>query len=203
MTGTRRGRRPGGSDTREVIAAAARRQFAAQGYPHTSIRGVAAEAGVDPKLVQHFFGSKQELFVAVVDLPFDPAEVFPRLLGQDVEGVGRRLAEFVTSTLSGPGMTVLTGIVRAAASEEQAATMVRELVSTRLLGPLAAGVGADRPRLRASLLAAQVVGLHMARNVVGLPALVQAEQDELVAALGPLFQHLLTGELGPSSASPS
>ncbi|MFC0005534.1 TetR/AcrR family transcriptional regulator [Micromonospora siamensis] len=196
MSGGRRGRRPGGGDSREVIAAAARRQFAAQGYPRTSIRSVAAEAGVDPRLVQHFFGSKQELFVSVVELPFDPAEAFEGILGPGVEGLGERLAAFVIGTLTGPEVSVLTGMIRAATSEEQAAAMVRELVSTRLLGPLAARVSADRPELRASLLAAQVVGLQMARNVVGLPALVEADHDELVAALGPLFQHLLTGDLG-------
>ena len=59
MAASRRsGRRPGPSGTREAILAAARRQFAARGYDRTSMRGVAAEAGVDQALVAHFFGSK-------------------------------------------------------------------------------------------------------------------------------------------------
>lgn len=195
MSPARRGRRPGGGDSRDDIAAAARRQFAALGYPKTSIRSVAAEAGVDPKLVQHFFGSKQELFVSVVELPFDPDEVFERLLGPGTEGLGDRLAAFVTGILVGPQAAVFSGMIRAAASEDEAATMVRELVAGRLLGPLAARVAIDQPELRTSLLAAQVVGLQMARNIVGLPALREVDPRRLAAALGPVFQQILTGDM--------
>ena len=81
MAASRRsGRRPGPSGTREAILAAARSQFAAQGYDRTSMRGIAAEAGVDQALVAHFFGAKQRLFVEVVRLPFEPSQVLPLML---------------------------------------------------------------------------------------------------------------------------
>src|SRR4051812_39019492 len=89
------GRRPGDSGTREAILSAARRQFAEQGYDRTSVRGIALEAGVDPSLVVHFHGSKQQLFVRVVELPVDPAVVVAAVLGGERETTGVRLATVI------------------------------------------------------------------------------------------------------------
>ena len=47
----RRGRRSGGSDSRELILATARRLFAEHGFDGTSLRQVAREAEVDPAMV--------------------------------------------------------------------------------------------------------------------------------------------------------
>jgi AcrR family transcriptional regulator len=194
-----RGRRPAGSGTREAIAAAARRQFGALGYQRASLRSIAREAGVDPRLVLHFFGSKQQLFAAVVEIPFDPETVFDTLLAPGEQGLGRRVAEFLLTVLDSPeGRKTVTGLIRAAASEEEAAATIRELVAQRLLLPLAARVGRDRPELRASLVASQIVGLAMTRHVVGLTPLTTASRAELVAALAPVFDHYLTGHLDPT-----
>jgi AcrR family transcriptional regulator len=191
-----RGRRPAGSGTREAIAAAARRQFGELGYRRASLRSIADEAGVDPRLVLHFFGSKQELFTAVVELPFEPEEAFDALLAPGNQGLGRRVAEFLLAVLDSPeGRKTITGLIRAAASEEEAAATIRELAARRLLLPLASRVGRDRPEFRASLVASQVVGLAMTRHVVGLVPLVTASHAELVAALAPVFDHYLTGQL--------
>ncbi len=176
----------------------ARRQFAELGYPGTTMRGIAREAGVDARLVGHFFGSKQQLFVRVVELPFDPQEAFDRLLAPGAGDVGRRLATFVVDLLETPqARATMTGMVRAAASQEEAAAMVRDLVAERLLAPLARRVGASNPELRAGLLGSQIVGLTFGRYVVGLPALVAADRDQLVAALAPVLEHYLTGAIEP------
>jgi len=191
-----RGRRPAGSGTREAIAAAARHQFAEQGYPNTSLRSIAAEAGVDPRLVLHFFGSKQELFVAVVEFPFQPEAVFERVLGPGRDGVGLRLAQYFVGVLSDPdALRVVTGLVRAAASEEKAAELLRAQVSEQMLLPLADRLGTDNAQLRAGLVASQVVGMTMARHVVAIAPLAQATRKQLVSALAPVLQHYLTGDL--------
>ena len=196
-----RGRRPAGSGTREAIAAAARRQFGELGYRRASLRNIALEAGVDPRLVLHFFGSKQELFASVVELPFDPETTFDALLAPGEQGLGRRVAEFILALLdSSEGRRTVTGLIRAAASEEAAAATIRELVAQRLLLPLASREGRDRPELRASLVASQIVGLAMARHVVGLTPLTTASHAELIAALAPVFDHYLTGQLDPEQA---
>ena len=197
-----RGRRPAGSGTREAIAAAARRQFGELGYRRASLRNIALEAGVDPRLVLHFFGSKQELFASVIELPFDPETTFDALLAPGEQGLGRRVAEFILALLdSSEGRKTVTGLIRAAASEEAAAATIRELVAQRLLLPLASRVGRDRPELRASLVASQIVGLAMARHVVGLPPLTTASHAELIAALAPVFDHYLTDQLDPEQAA--
>ena len=190
------GRRPGDSGTREAILAAARRQFAELGYDRTSLRAVALEAGVDPGLVSHYHGSKQQLFVSVVELPFEPAEVLPRLLAGDREGVGLRLARFVVGVLeSDEGRRRVTGLVRAAASEPEAARMVRELVTRELFGPIVESLGTGDAPLRATLLGTQVVGLVMVRHVVGVEPLATLEPDAVAAVLAPALQRILVDPL--------
>jgi AcrR family transcriptional regulator len=158
------------------------------------MRAIAADAGVDPRLISHFFGSKQQLFVAVVELPFDPQTTFDAILSAGDEGVGRRLAQFVVSVLDDPrSRSTVTGIIRAAASEEAAALQIRELVVTRLLAPLFRHVGGADPELRAAMLGSQVVGLTFARHVVGIPALREAEPERLVAYLSGVFGIYLRG----------
>ncbi|MGH3507404.1 MAG: TetR family transcriptional regulator [Nocardioidaceae bacterium] len=183
-----RGRRPAGSGTKAAIEAAARRRFAELGYPRTTMRAIAQDAGVDPRLITHFFGSKQELFVAVVELPFDPEPTFDALLGAGGADLGARLADFILGMLEREETRrTITGIIRAAASEEEAAARIRDMLASRLLTPLARNVGADDPELRASLVASQVVGLTFARHVVGIPALQTADRDRLVQLLGRAF----------------
>jgi AcrR family transcriptional regulator len=190
------GRRPGDSGTRDAILVVARRQFAEQGYDRTSLRGIALEAGVDPSLVGHFYGTKQELFATVVELPFDPSEVLPRLLAGDPEQVGARLAGFVVAMLETPeARRRVTGLVRAAASEPEAARIVRDLVTRRMFVPMAEHLGTGNARLRASFVGSQVVGLVMARYVVAVEPLASAAPEVVVATLGPIFQRLLTGPM--------
>jgi AcrR family transcriptional regulator len=190
------GRRRGASGTREAIAGAARRQFAELGYDRTSLRGVAAEAGVDPALVLHFFGSKQQLFVTVVELPFRAADVIPGVLGGERDGVGLRFARFVLSVLEDPeGRARLTGIVRAAASEPAAARMVRELITREVLTPLVESLGVEDAELRATLVGSQVVGLVMARYVVAVEPLASLDADALAAAIAPNLQRYLNEPL--------
>ncbi|HEV7654251.1 MAG TPA: TetR family transcriptional regulator [Mycobacteriales bacterium] len=192
----RTGRRPGDSGTRDAIRDAARQQFARQGFDRTSMRSVALEAGVDPTLVSHFFGSKQRLFAEVMQLPFDPAQVLPHILAGDPAGIGARLAGFVVSVLSHPeGYERMTGLIRAAASEDAAAVAVRERVSRDILAPLAAGLGSDEPELRGSLAASQVVGLVMARHVVKIEPLASLPPDRVAALIAPTLQRYLVDPL--------
>jgi AcrR family transcriptional regulator len=202
MNSTRRsrGRRRGETRTREAILASARRLFAERGYDRTSLRAIAADAGVDPALVAHFFGSKQRLFVEVVELPFDPAETLPRILAGDPAAVGTRLAELIVGLLETPEARArITGVVRAAASEPEAARMVRELLMREVWAPAAAALGADDAELRMNLVGSQIVGLVMARYVVGAEPLASLPAEELVAAIGPTLQRYLTGPLGTNA----
>jgi AcrR family transcriptional regulator len=186
----------GDSGTREAITEAARRQFAQRGFDRTSLRSVAQEAGVDPTLVSHFFGSKQELFVKVVELPFDPAAVLPGVVAGDRDEIGLRLARFILGVLeSDEGRQRITGLIRAAASEEEAARLVREIVTHRILGTIAEHLGAEDAAFRASLAGSQVVGLVMARYVIGVEPLASRPADEVAETIAPVLQHYLTEPL--------
>jgi len=203
-TRVRSGRRPGDSGTRDAIRLAAGRQFSELGYDRASVRSIAKEAGVDPGLVTHFFGSKQELFAQAVELPVEASALMPHLLGDDRDGVGRRVATFLVGVLeSEEGRRRVTGLVRAAASEPEAARMVRERITREVLTPIAEGVGADRPELRAAFVGSQFVGLVMARYVVGVEPLAEADAETVIDVIAPILQRLLTepifGDAPPSA----
>lgn len=195
---SRRGPRPAGSGAREAIAASARRLFGEHGFLGTSLRQIATDAGVDVRLVSHYFGSKADLFVTVTDLPFDPEPAFDSLLAGGREGLGARLAEFILGVLDTPvAQQTMTGLMRATASEEQAARLVRERLLDQLLLPLARRIGTDHAELRASLMSSQVAGLVLTRHIVQLPPLVAADRATLVHAVGPVLDHYLSVPLGP------
>jgi AcrR family transcriptional regulator len=190
------GRRPGLNTSREGILVAARHQFADLGYDRATVRGIAIEAGVDSRLVAHFFGTKQELFLSVVEPPFTAHQVFPNLLAGDQSEIGLRVARFIIELLeSEESRRVMTGMLRAASTEPKVIPLVREFLSRRLLGPLAENLGSDQPSLRASLLASQVVGLVMARYIIGVKPLASENPDLVARAIAPVFQHYLVDPL--------
>ena len=94
----RTGRRAGDSGTREAILAASRKRFAEHGYDGATIRGIAADAGVDPALVHHFFGSKERLFAAAMRLPVVPGELIAAALAAG-PGPGDSLGEHLVRTV--------------------------------------------------------------------------------------------------------
>ena len=193
-TAGRTGRRPGDSGTREAILAAARSSFGGAGYRATTIRGVARAAGVDPALVHHYFGTKDELFVAAMELPADPVQILPRLLADGVEGLGERLVRnFLAVWDATPGQGPLLALLRSALGHEEAAAMLRDFLTSAILGPLARAAGGPGAEMRASLAASQMVGLALARYVLRLEPLASADADTVAAAVGPTLQRYLTG----------
>ncbi len=194
----RGGRRPGPSGTREAILAAASRHFAQHGYDRASLRGIAAEAGVDQKLIAHFFGSKQQLFVAGVGLPLNPAEVLPAILAGDRASIGERLAALLVDVLEQPELHQrFTGVVRAAASEPEVARMLREFLSRELFVPAAELLGSEDGPFRANLVGSQIVGLVMARYVIAIEPLASMPPEAVAAAVAPTLQRYLLGPLSP------
>ena len=190
------GRRPGRTTSREAILTAARHQFADFGYDRATVRAIATEAGVDSRLVAHFFGTKEELFLSVVEPPFVAHQVFPNLLAGDQSEIGLRVARFIIGLLeSEESRRLMTGMLRAASTEPKVIPLVREFLSIRLLGPLAESLGSDQPSLRASLLASQVVGLVMARYIIGVEPLTSENPDRVAEAIAPVLQHYLVDPL--------
>lgn len=208
---TARGRRPGGADTRGEIVAAARRAFTAHGYDRTSLRGIARAAGVDPRLVHHYFDGKAALFTEVIAAPVNPSAIVDQIVDGPLDTVGERLARtFFEVWDDADGRQRFGALLRSVATHEDAARMVREFVGRELFGRLVTAVDARQRRSsgapppsaverraleqRAGLAAAQVVGLAFLRYVVRHPPVVEASAEELVAAVGPTLQRYLVGD---------
>ena len=100
----RRGRRPAGEDRRGDILAAAREEFALRGFDGTTLRGIARAAGVDARLVHHYFDGKDAVFTAAFELPVRPQDVVGPVLALGPDGIGERLIRlFLTVWDSPPG----------------------------------------------------------------------------------------------------
>jgi AcrR family transcriptional regulator len=189
----RSGRRAGDSGTRDAILAAARDAFARHGYDVATIRGIAGAAGVDPALVYHFFGSKEQLFASALNLPIDARRVAEAVLhGGPREQVGERLTRMFLAVWGDPDSRAsLLALVRSAITNEQAATMFRQFITRGLLARVAEPLGV--PRLRLEAVVAQVLGIMVLRYVVRIEPLASATDDEVVALAAPLVQRILDG----------
>ena len=192
---TSRGRRPGAPDTRAEVLAAARASFAEKGFRGTTIRAVAASAGVDPALVHHYFGSKDDLFLAALEMPVDPRELLAPVVAQGPDGAGERLLRTFLSAWDDPEIQVrLLAVVRSVLSED-GATLLNEGFIPVVVGPVLAQLVVDRPEVRVPLVASQVVGLIVTRYLLALPPMAEMSADDVVARVGPVLQHYLTGDL--------
>ena len=192
-----RGRRPrGGGDTREAILDAARRRFAEVGFDRASVRAIAADAGVDPALIYHYFATKDALLGAVLTLPIDPAmllaglELEPDRAGTEV--VRRVLGVWDSDPLA---RQTIVGLLRVGLSHEHAADVLRDVLGSTILAAVQRVVAPDHAALRAALVGSQIGGLILGRYVLQLPAVADAPAEDLVAAIGPTVQRYLTGTL--------
>lgn len=195
----RRGRRPGASTTRQAILDAARARFAADGYAGTTIRRVAADAGVDASLVMQFFRSKDELFGAVMSIT---PEALARL-GSAFEGPDEHLGERVVRAFldvwegdprdSEPLLAMLRGALAESGAKAVANEALREFIQARLLDGIRSRPGdPDDAALRAGLASSMLVGIVVGRRIVGVPILADADSETLIARLAPAIHNVLT-----------
>jgi AcrR family transcriptional regulator len=192
----RRGRRPGGADTREALLSAARAEFAERGFDGATVRVIADRAGVDPAMVNHWFGGKEALFTAALDLPMDPGTLIAEVVPGDPDQLGERIVgRFLTLWDHAGGGRPLAALVRSIASHEAAAALMRQFITRVLVRRVVASVAPDRLDLRAGLVGSQLVGLGMVRYVLRLEPLASADHATIIAAVAPTLQRYLTGPL--------
>ncbi|MFE9043903.1 TetR family transcriptional regulator [Streptomyces sp. NPDC007818] len=181
---------PGAS---ERILAAARAQFAERGYDKTSVRGIAKAAGVDPALVHHYFGTKDEVFAAAIEVSFEPALVVPAIIDGPRDAVGERLARFFIGVWENPATRApLLAVIRSAVTHEAAAKVLRSFVLRRLLERIAADLAVPDPKFRAELAASQMIGIVILRYVIQVEPLASADPEQIVAEVAPTLQRYLT-----------
>jgi AcrR family transcriptional regulator len=196
----RTGRRPGPTTSRTAVLDAARRLFAQAGYDATSLRAVAAQAGVDPGVVVHFFGSKDGLFRAAVGWPFDPSLALAQLTRPGQEPLGARLARAFLGFWEDPATRApLLAMLRSAMTHEASAVLLREFVVRRLFAHVTALLTGPKAETRVDLAAAHLVGVAVLRYVLHIEPLASTTLDELVARLTPALTHYLADPGGPST----
>ncbi len=191
----RRGRRPGAPDTRAAILAAAREGFAATGFGGTSVRSVAVAAGVDAALVHHYFGSKDDLFIAALELRVDPREALLPVLEGGPDGAGERLMRVFVSVWDDPDSRLPLLALLRGVGEPASQQLLRDGFMRMVLKPIAEALRIDQPERRMSHVASQLLGLVLLRHLLCLEPLASMPADRVVATYAPVLQGYLTGPL--------
>ncbi|HUE33549.1 MAG TPA: TetR family transcriptional regulator [Mycobacterium sp.] len=202
-TGRRRPGRPAGnSDTRDRILASARELFARNGIANTSIRAVAAAAGVDSALVHHYFGTKEKLFAAAVHIPIDPMDVIGPLREVPVEELGYKLPSMLLPLWDseiGAGLIATLRSILAGTEVNLFRSFIQDVIAvevgTRVDSPPGSGT------IRIQFVASQLVGVVMARYILQLEPFASLPADQIARTIAPNLQRYLTGDL-PDALAP-
>jgi AcrR family transcriptional regulator len=198
-TSTRRkrpGRPAGNSDTRGRILANARVLFARNGIRNTSIRAVAAAAGVDSALVHHYFGTKEKLFAAAVHIPIDPMNIIGPLREVPVEELGHKIPSMLLPLWDselGAGFIATLRSILAGSEANLFRSFIEDVIAvevgTRIDNPPGTGI------IRIQFVASQLVGVLMARYILDLEPFASLPPQQIADTIAPALQRYLTGDL--------
>jgi AcrR family transcriptional regulator len=190
--------------TRRALVRAARRCFATDGYRATTVRQIAAAAGVNVALINRYFVSKEGLFEACMMRTSDELDTQTREPASDVDGVIGRLIAHAVNSPDGDDPLQLLLLLRSSGDEN--ADRIRRTTLEHFTRRLAAAAGwaADDPGtdeilLRAQLAIATLLGVVMLRTSAAVQPVASAGFDELSGPLGQVFRVLLA----PGDAPPA
>jgi AcrR family transcriptional regulator len=188
------GRPRGKTDTRNEILAAARAMFADTGYDKTSVRDVAAAAGVDPAMIRHYFGSKAELFRATMGWPFEPAQIAARVTGGARGEIGERLTRVFFEAWEQPeSRAPLLAILRGAATHDESAHLVRQFIQGQVYSEIAASLDQPDAELRIDLAMGQLLGLAYLRHILRVEPIASTPVADLIGRVAPVISAHLSG----------
>ena len=196
-TGRKRPGRPAGSsDTRDRILDNARVLFARNGIANTSIRAVAAAAGVDSALIHHYFGTKEKLFAAAVRVPIDPMDIIGPLRETPVEELGHKIPSMLLPLWDsevGAGFIATLRSILAGSEVNLLRSFIRDVIAVEV------GARVDNPPgtgiIRIQFVASQLVGVLMARYILDLEPFKSLPAEQIVETIAPNLQRYLTGDL--------
>jgi AcrR family transcriptional regulator len=199
----RRGRRHGEPVSRDVVLAAAKRRFAAEGYEKTTLRAIAGDAHVDASMVLYLFGSKEELFRESLRLIIDPDVLVAALTGgpDDEPDIGTRMVRTYLNIWEEPDTAAsMRAMLQSATSNTDAHDAFRGFMQSYVLSAVSGVLGGgEQARLRALLAATSLVGTAMLRYIIEVPPLVTLPVDDVVRLIAPTVTRYLTAhakELG-------
>ncbi len=175
---------------------AAKEEFAEKGFDKATVRSIATSAGVDPALVHHYFGSKDDLLLAALEVPFDPRRLIATLTADGIAGLGSRIIVQFLSVWDDEQMQApMVAVLRSSLTSPAAAAQLREGLVRMIMTPIAHLIGEDDAPLRAQLVASQLLGLAVTRYVLRLEPLASADAAALVQPVGTTLQRYLEGPL--------
>jgi AcrR family transcriptional regulator len=195
-------------DAAGAVLQAARIAFASRGYAHTTMKSVAAAAGVAPGVVKSLYDNKERLFAAAMRLPFDPATAVPELIAPGLDGLGERLVRMTLGLMdddavrsdlarllrSDQAVTATASAARAATTTDGGLAQIRalsEYLQSTVLDRVVASLGIPDARMRVALISSYLVGVCTTRYLLRLEPLASATEDEVVAMVAPAIQALL------------
>ncbi len=187
--------RSSSSDRAQQILKAATKLFGDLGYDKTTIRLVAESAGVDPKLVMHYFGTKQRLFISTVKVPKEAGKAISLLKLAPKSTWGKRIADVIWMAQKSGSLQTLVGVIRASASEPEAAAMFRQFYLENLLLPIVSGLDVDHKELRAVMMSSLMAGYTFTHHIVGIEGFVDADEKTRKHLFAGIVQTILTQDL--------
>jgi AcrR family transcriptional regulator len=174
--------------TEASILEAARELFAQEGYERTTIRSVAARAGVDPALVMQHFGSKERLFADATRWHMEhqtilsaTSDSFPSAALEDL------FAHFEQAE----DREAAVALMRSCLTHPGALQVMRDQVMCDRKAAVAAGLEGADAELRAGLFAACLIGLGMSRYLIKLEPVASASHEDLFRLMTPVLQALV------------
>jgi AcrR family transcriptional regulator len=170
--------------------------FARNGIDKTSIRAIAADAGVDPALVHHYFGTKTQLFAAAIHIPIDPMQVIGPMRETPVEELGHALPSILLSLWDselGSGFIAMLRSILAGDQVSLIRSFLQEVIAVEV------GSRVDNPpgsgRIRVQFVASQLLGVVMARYILELDPFKSLPIEQIAETIAPNLQRYLTGDL--------
>jgi AcrR family transcriptional regulator len=186
-------------DITKQVLDAARAAYARRGYLNTTLKGVAAAAGVAPDVVRRYYDNREALFVAAMRLPFDPAMSIAQLMAPGIDGLGERMVRVTLRLLDDPETRdQLAEMVRDGAGASRATASLREFLEAEVVDRAAVLLGVPDARMRVTLATSYLLGIASMRYVLKLEPIASATEDEIVRLVAPAVQMALTTPTTPS-----
>jgi len=177
---------------RSAVLKAALAAFTASGYASTTLKGVAAAAGVAPQVLKSYYDNKEQLFAAAMRLPYDPATAIQALLAPGLDGMGERLVRLTFATFTDEQVRKdIDSIMRTGGTAGRLAGVFSEYIEFGVVDRVVANLGLPDVRLRVALISSYLMGIAAGRYIAKIPPLDTTDEDLLVRIVAPTIQALL------------
>lgn len=175
--------------TRAAILEAARERFARESYDDVGMRDIARDVGVDAALVSRYFGSKEDLFIAVLDSCENGAD----LMQGERATFGRRVAhEAIFEAKSESKLKGLLILLRSVGSTK-AMELVQRTGNERFMSPFTEWVGGPDAAVRARLASGFIMGMAVSREITGGFSLTREQCEAMEARMAAILQDMIDG----------